>query len=156
MHQLSAGPAVRTVAGPCSDKRTLSERQPEHGPDADHRAVPRGNGFCPPLRCAGDKDQQKEASQLVMEVPRTIDDRAYIYAKSKESLDALIDLIEETLKRGDTLCELLIPYSEGGVLNTITSTSTVESTEYLPEGVKVIAHLSAKNAQKYAEFISPS
>ena len=102
------------------------------------------------------QDQQKEASQLVMEVPRTIDDRAYIYAKSKESLDALIDLIEETLKRGDTLCELLIPYSDGGVLNTITSTSTVESTEYLPEGVKVIAHLSAKNAQKYAEFISPS
>ena len=156
MHQLPAGPPVWTFAGACGDQGSLSGGQPEPGADADHGTVPCGNGFCACERRAGDEDQQKEAAQLVMEVPRTIDDRAYIYAKSKESLDALIDLIEETLKRGDTLCELLIPYSEGGVLNTITSTSTVESTEYLPEGIKVIAHLSAKNAQKYAEYISPS
>ena len=102
------------------------------------------------------QDQQKEASQLVMDVPRVNDDRAYIYAKSKESLDALIDLIEETLKSGDTLCELLLPYSEGGILNAITSSSVVESTEYLPEGTKVVAHLSAKNAQKYAKYITES
>ncbi len=100
------------------------------------------------------QDQQKESSQLVMDVPRVNDDRAYIYAKSKESLDALIGLIEETLKSDDTLCELLLPYSEGGILSAITSSSVVESTEYLPEGIKVIAHLSAKNAQKYSKYIS--
>ena len=99
------------------------------------------------------QEQQKEDSQLVMEVPRTHDDRAYICAKSQKSLDALIDLIEETLKQGDTLCELLIPYSEGGVLNAITASSIVESTEYLPEGTKIVAHLSAKNAAKYATYL---
>ncbi len=96
---------------------------------------------------------QEEESQLVMDVPRTVDDRAYICAKSKESLDALIDLIEEKLKQGDTLCELLLPYSEGGILNELTNSSIIDNTEYLPEGIKLTAHLSAKNAQKYSRFI---
>lgn len=100
------------------------------------------------------QNQQKEASQLVMEVPRAVDDRAYICAKSKESLDALIGLIEETLKQGDTLCTLLLPYSEGGILNTITASSVIESTEYLPEGVKIVAHLSAKNVAKYKKYLA--
>ena len=99
------------------------------------------------------QNQQKELSQLVMDVPRTHDDRAYICAKSKESLDALIELIEESLKKGDTLCELLLPYSEGGALNAITASSIIESTEYLPEGIRVVAHLSAKNSAHYAKFI---
>ncbi len=96
---------------------------------------------------------QAEESQLVMEVPRTADERAYICAKSKESLDALIDLIEDKLKQGDTLCELLLPYSEGGILNELTNSSIIEKTEYLPEGTKLTVHLSAKNAQKYREYI---
>ena len=96
---------------------------------------------------------QEEESQLVMDVPRVVDDRAYICAKSKESLDALIDLIEDKLKQGDTLCEILLPYSEGAILNELTNSSIIDNTEYLPEGVKLTAHLSAKNAQKYSRFI---
>ena len=96
---------------------------------------------------------QEEESQLVMEVPRISDDRAYICAKSKESLDALIGLIEDKLKQGDTLYELLLPYSEGGILNELTNSSTIDNTEYLPEGIKLTVHLSAKNAQKYNKFI---
>ena len=96
---------------------------------------------------------QEEESQLVMDVPRVVDDRAYICAKSKESLDALIDLIEDKLKQGDTLCEILLPYSEGGILNELTNSSIIDNTEYLPEGVKLTVHLSAKNAQKYSRFI---
>lgn len=96
---------------------------------------------------------QEEESQLVMEVPRISDDRAYICAKSKESLDALIGLIEDKLKQDDTLCELLLPYSEGGILNELTNSSIIDNTEYLPEGVKLTVHLSAKNAQKYSKFI---
>ena len=96
---------------------------------------------------------QEEESQLVMDVPRVVDDRAYICAKSKESLDALIDLIEDKLKQGDTLCEILLSYSEGGILNELTNSSIIDNTEYLPEGVKLTVHLSAKNAQKYSRFI---
>ena len=43
------------------------------------------------------QEQQKEDSQLVMEVPRVHDDRAYICARSKKSLDALVGLISEML-----------------------------------------------------------
>ena len=33
------------------------------------------------------QDEQRENGQLVMEVPRSIDDRAYICAKDQDSLD---------------------------------------------------------------------
>ncbi len=96
--------------------------------------------------------EQENALQLVMDVPRTIDDRAYICAKSDDSLNALIDLIEKKLKEGNTLCELLLPYTEGSILNTLNQSAVIDSTEYLPEGIKVVAHLSAKDAQKYQKY----
>lgn len=93
---------------------------------------------------------QEEASQLVMTVPRSSDDRVYICAKEKDSLDELISVIEKTLKEGDTLCTLLLPYSEGAVLNALNESANIESTEYLPEGIKLAVHLSSKNVAKYS------
>lgn len=93
---------------------------------------------------------QKEASQLVMTVPRSSDDRVYICAKEKDSLDELISVIEKKLKEGDTLCTLLLPYSEGAVLNALNESANIESTEYLPEGIKLAVHLSSKNVAKYS------
>ena len=93
---------------------------------------------------------QEEASQLVMTVPRSSDDRVYICAKEKDSLDELISVIEKTLKEGDTLCTLLLPYSEGAVLNALNESANIESTEYLPEGIKLAVHLSSKNIAKYS------
>ncbi|MBP3199128.1 MAG: GTPase HflX, partial [Butyrivibrio sp.] len=93
---------------------------------------------------------QEEASQLVMTVPRSSDDRVYICAKEKDSLDELISVIEKKLKEGDTLCTLLLPYSEGAVLNALNESANIESTEYLPEGIKLAVHLSSKNVAKYS------
>lgn len=99
------------------------------------------------------QEDQKENEQLVMDVPRTMDDRAYVCAKNKESLDALIDLIEKKLGEEDTLCDMLLPYSEGGILNSLNEAGKVKSTEYLPEGTKISAMLSSKEAAKYIEYI---
>ncbi|MBQ9591060.1 MAG: GTPase HflX [Butyrivibrio sp.] len=93
---------------------------------------------------------QEEASQLVMTVPRSSDDRVYICAKEKDSLDELISVIEKKLKEGDTLCTLILPYSEGAVLNALNESANIESTEYLPEGIKLAVHLSSKNVAKYS------
>ncbi len=98
------------------------------------------------------QQEQQENLQLVMEVPRISDDRAYICAKDEDSLEALVTLIENKLKEGDVSCELLLPYKEGGILNTLKETATIESTEYLPEGVKVVAHLSSRDAERYKQF----
>ena len=97
--------------------------------------------------------EQRDSMQLVMEVPKLSDDRAYICAKDSDSLEALITLIENKLKEGETVCELLLPYSEGGILNILKESATVESTEYLPEGIKITAHLSSKDAEKYRRFV---
>ena len=93
---------------------------------------------------------QEEASQLVMTVPRSSDDRVYICAKEKDSLDELISVIEKKLKEGDTLCTLLLPYSEGALLNALNESGNIESTEYLPDGIKLAVHLSSKNVAKYS------
>ena len=93
---------------------------------------------------------QEEASQLVMTVPRSSDDRVYICAKEKDSLDELISVIEKKLKEGDTLCTLLLPYSEGALLNALNESGNIESTEYLPDGIKLAVHLSSKNVTKYS------
>ncbi len=100
------------------------------------------------------QNEQRENDQLVMEVPRTMDDRAYICAKDQESLDALIDLIEKKLGEEDTLADMLLPYSEGGVLNMFTEAGKVKSTEYLPEGVKISVLLSRAEADKYQMYMA--
>ncbi len=97
--------------------------------------------------------QQQESDQMIMEIPRTTDDRAYICAKEKESLDALISLIEKKLGEEDTLCDVLFPYSEGGTLNMLSEAGKIKNTEYLPEGIKISAMLSAVEMVKYQGYI---
>ena len=99
------------------------------------------------------QQEQRDNEQLVMDVPRTIDDRAYICAKNQDSLDALIELIEEKLGQEDTQFDLLLPYSEGGVLNMLNEAGKVKSTEYLPEGIKISAMLSTSEAGRYEHMI---
>ncbi len=116
-----------------------------------------GAGHIPMLYIFNKSDlvqaEQRDSIQLVMEVPKLSDDRAYICAKDSDSLEALITLIENKLKEEETVCELLLPYSEGGILNILKENATVESTEYLPEGIKITAHLSSKDAEKYRRFV---
>ncbi|WP_029232390.1 GTPase HflX [Butyrivibrio sp. VCB2006] len=100
------------------------------------------------------QNEQRGNNQLVMDVPRTIDDRAYICAKNQDSLDALIELIEKKLGAEDTLYEMLLPYSEGGILNMLTEAGKVKNTEYLAEGVKISVLLNPAESNKYASFIT--
>ncbi|MBE5841573.1 MAG: GTPase HflX [Butyrivibrio sp.] len=100
------------------------------------------------------QEQQKESSQLVMDVPRMMDDRIYISAKADDSLDTLIDLIEKKLSESEAEYELILPYSEGAILSSFNERGIVKSTEYLPEGIKIVATLSASDATKYQEFFS--
>ena len=97
--------------------------------------------------------EQQENNQLVMDIPRTVDDRAYICAKDKESLDSLIALIEKKLGEEDTSCNLLLPYSKGSILNMLNEAGKIHNTEYLPEGVKINVLLSSKEMAKYQEYI---
>ena len=96
--------------------------------------------------------EQEEESQLVMEVPRSMDDRAYICAKDTDSLEELISVIERKLAEGLSDYELLLPYSEGGILNSLTQAGKISSSEYLPEGIKIIARLTPGDYNKYSKY----
>ncbi|MCR4834600.1 MAG: GTPase HflX [Butyrivibrio sp.] len=96
---------------------------------------------------------QKENNQLVMEVPKMMDDRIYISAKDDNCLNTLIEFIENKLSDSESEYELMLPYSEGGILGSFNQRGIVRSTEYLPEGIKVIATLGSVDADKYKNYI---
>ena len=98
------------------------------------------------------REQQEEDNMLVMEVPRTKDDRIYICAKNDDSLEELVNLIEKKLSEKEIECELLLPYSEGATLSLLTERGVVKSTEYLSEGVKVIATLTESDISRLSEY----
>ena len=99
------------------------------------------------------QDEQEQSGQLVMPVPRSMDDRIYISAREDESLNTLIELIEKKLSENENDCELLIPYSEGGILSLLTGKGVVKSSEYLEEGIKIVATLGSDDYNRYNAYI---
>lgn len=99
------------------------------------------------------QDEQEQSGQLVMPVPRSMDDRIYISAREDESLNTLIELIEKKLSENENDCEMLIPYSEGGILSLLTGKGVVKSSEYLEEGIKIVATLGSEDYNRYNAYI---
>lgn len=99
------------------------------------------------------QDEQEQSGQLVMPVPRSMDDRIYISAREDESLNTLIELIEKKLGENENDCELLIPYSEGGILSLLTGKGVVKSSEYLEDGIKIVATLGSDDYNRYNAYI---
>lgn len=99
------------------------------------------------------QDEQIESGSLPIEYPRTGDDRVYISARDKESLDTLIAVIDRKFAEGETEAELLLPYKEGAILGELNSRGIVIQTEYREDGVFVRALLTAKDISKYEEYL---
>ena len=99
------------------------------------------------------QDEQEQSGQLVMPVPRSMDDRIYISAREDESLNTLIELIEKKLSENENDCELLIPYSEGGILSLLTGKGVVKNSEYLEGGIKIVATLGSDDYNRYNAYI---
>ena len=99
------------------------------------------------------QDEQEQSGQLVMPVPRSMDDRIYISAREDESLNTLIELIEKKLSENENDCQMLIPYSEGGILSLLTGKGVVKSSEYLEEGIKIVATLGSDDYNRYNAYI---
>jgi GTP-binding protein HflX len=99
------------------------------------------------------RDEQLENGSLPMDFPKSGDDRIYISAKDKDSLDALIELIEKKLSSCESECELLLPYKDGAVLGELNKRGIVKSAEYQEDGILVRALLPEKDISKYGEFI---
>ena len=84
---------------------------------------------------------------------RAEDGRITMSARSPEDIERLMMLIEDTLNAGRTHCRLLIPFSEGQILNALKKGSDMQILEYTPDGTLVSAHLLPEDAARYAAYI---
>ena len=90
--------------------------------------------------------------QLTNAVPN--DNAVCLSARTGEGIDALLAMIEEEVHKEKRECILLIPYTEQSVLNMIYKSYTVNSAEYLENGVQVSVILDAKGRGQYEKYLS--
>ena len=81
------------------------------------------------------------------------EDRVNVSARTGEGIDGLLTLISEYIMRSKKVCRLLIPYSEQGIVSSLYNSYTVNSVDYLAEGVAVEAILDARALGLYARYI---
>ncbi len=84
------------------------------------------------------------------------EDKLYMCAKSENSIDALLSLIEQKLSGGYRECELLIPYKRGDIMSYLTENAAVYETDYREDGIYMRARLTVRDAGRYAEYVLPN
>lgn len=73
-----------------------------------------------------------------------LNDGVFFSARTGEGAPALLKAIEHALGRGKHEVTLLIPYSEGGILDTLHREAEVKSVEYVENGTQVVAVINEK------------
>lgn len=86
-------------------------------------------------------------------VPPSGDPGVFISAKTGMGIASLIDAVADTAPGKKTECKLLIPYSAGGVLNTLHEQEKVISEEYTAEGTEVVVLLDNAAKGRMSEYI---
>jgi len=81
------------------------------------------------------------------------DSTVKVSAATGEGIDRLLEMIEEVIRRSKRPCKLLIPYSAQSSLSAIYDSYTVNSTDYVADGVLVEAILDEKAIGQYAAYI---
>lgn len=82
------------------------------------------------------------------------DESVAISAKTGEGIDELLKTIERALGRGKHRVRLLIPYSEGAVLDMLHREAQIESTDYAAEGTVVEAIVDDKTYGRVADYLT--
>ena len=90
--------------------------------------------------------------QTGITVPYVRDQRIYMSAKTGAGIPELLDLIEKSLESSSIVCDMVIPYTSGNVLNELNQCGVIMQTEYLPEGTKIRVKCSERDAAKYAAY----
>ena len=75
-----------------------------------------------------------------------------ISAKNSLGLETLLEAVAKKLRQTHTKCDLLIPYSEGGLLGEIRETGAILSEDYDAEGYKITASVDNRILYKVENF----
>ena len=81
------------------------------------------------------------------------DDRVCVSAHTGGGLDELLALISEVILRSKSVCRLVIPYSEQGIVSTLYNNYTVNSVDYTDTGIAVEVILDSKGVGQYSRYI---
>ena len=82
------------------------------------------------------------------------DEGVAISAKTGEGIDNLLAAIEHALGRGKHKVKLLIPYSDGAVLDMLHREAQIVSTEYAAEGTVVEAVVDEKTYGRVRDYLT--
>ena len=77
----------------------------------------------------------------------------YISAASGFGIEKLLSLIEKTIHSAKTEVDILIPYTQQGILNSIYNEYSVLSTEYADNGVLARVILDSKGLGQYSKYL---
>ena len=81
------------------------------------------------------------------------EDIVCISAKTGEGTDTLLSRLEELLDRGNRHAELLIPYSDAGIMDLLNREARIDSLEYTDEGIAVSALLDPETFGRVKKYI---
>ena len=85
--------------------------------------------------------------------PYEAEGEVYICAKEESSLHFLDEVIKKHLFGDRQVCELLVPFDKGSVLNVLKNEAEVLKTDYIPEGIAITAVLSEELMGRYREYL---
>lgn len=97
-------------------------------------------------------------ADLVMakeELPRIDGNKIFMSARDGIGLQELLQMIKKMVFSGNREGVFLIPYEKGEIVSYLNSNATVNSQEYLAEGVKLFVDCGESDYSKFREYLFP-
>ncbi|WP_424580133.1 GTPase HflX [Apilactobacillus kunkeei] len=85
--------------------------------------------------------------------PQRAGDNLIMAALEEDSIDELVHIIRENSYKNYVTEEFLIPFDKGDIVNYLNTKANVLSTEYVAEGTKVKAELTAVDSERFKQYL---
>ncbi|CAI2638823.1 GTPase HflX [Apilactobacillus kunkeei] len=85
--------------------------------------------------------------------PQRAGDNLIMAALEEDSIDELIQIIRENSYKDYVTEEFLIPFDKGDIVNYLNIKANVLSTEYVAEGTKIKAELTAVDSERFKQYL---
>ncbi|MGL4698119.1 MAG: GTPase HflX [Apilactobacillus waqarii] len=85
--------------------------------------------------------------------PQRAGDNLIMAALEEDSIDELVQIIRKNSYKDYVTEEFLIPFDKGDIVNYLNTKANVLSTEYVAEGTKVKAELTAVDSQRFKQYL---
>lgn len=86
-------------------------------------------------------------------VPEDLENSVFVSAATGEGIDKFLGMLQEKIRQNSKKVKMRFSYSEQSAANGVYSFGTVESFEYLEDGIEVVAVMEAHGLGKYQKYI---